>query len=173
MSRTITTKFEGLAELTRKLRATGAATQSVFREAAEAGAMVIQRHANANAPGPHIGIEVKVENTKRAVASVGPEKEKWFYRFHEKGTVAHRAIGKASNVNSRSFKRYLKRIGRSDLANTIRPMMRLGPPGTKIFAHRVQGVAKRPFLEPAIQRTDEIVEAVGEVYLRAIKEKTG
>lgn len=167
MSDTITAKFEGLDELTRRLRATGAATQSVFREAAEAGAQVIQRHANADAPGPHIGIEVKVESTVRAVASVGPKKEKWFYRFREFGTKEHGPRHKKTR-----FQSYLKKVGATVNDRRV-AMLRWYEGGQPIFARKVRGVSARPFLQPAVKRTDEIVEAVGEVYLQAIMEKTG
>jgi HK97 gp10 family phage protein len=166
MSGTITTKFQGLDELTRRLRATGAATQSVFREAAEAGGRVIQRHANANAPGPHIGIEVKVENAERAVASVGPKKEKWFYRFRELGTKEHGPKHKRTR-----FQSYLKKVG-ATVSDRRVSMLRWYVNGQPIFARRVRGVSAKPFLQPAMQRTDEIVDAVGEVYLQAIMEKT-
>lgn len=167
MSNAITTKFEGLDTLTRRLRATGAATQAVFLDAAEAGARVIQRHANANAPGPHIGIEVKAENAERAVASVGPKKEKWFYRFRESGTKEHGPKHKKTR-----FQSYLKKVG-ATVSDRRVAMLRWYENGQPIFARKVRGVSAKPFLQPAMQRTDEIVEAVGEVYLRAIREKTG
>ncbi len=168
---TITTRFEGLDALTRKLREVGAASRSVFREAAEAGAHVVQRHAIANAPGPHIGVEIEVESGTKATASIGPLKHKWFYRFREFGTKAHKA---KKGRGKRSFYSYLKKIGRSDLAATEPvPVMAWKQGGQSIFARKVRGVSAKPFLQPAIQRTDEIVDAVGAVYLRAIKEKTG
>jgi len=167
MSGTITTKFQGLDQLTRRLRAAGAATQSVFREAAEAGGRVIQRHANANAPGPHIGIEVKAENAERAVASVGPKKEKWFYRFREFGTKEHGPKHKKTR-----FQSYLRKVG-ATVSDRRVSMLRWYVNGQPIFARRVRGVSAKPFLQPAMQRTDEIVDAVGEVYLKAIMEKTG
>lgn len=167
MSNTITTKFEGLNELTRRLRAVGAASQSVFMKAATAGAQVVQRHANANAPGPHIGIEVKAENAERAVASVGPKKEKWFYRFREFGTKEHGPKHKKTR-----FQSYLRRVGAKVRDRRV-SMLRWYENGQPIFARRVRGVSAKPFLQPAMQRTDEIVDAVGEVYLQAIMEKTG
>jgi HK97 gp10 family phage protein len=167
MTGTITTKFEGLDDLTRRLRAAGAATRSVFREAAQAGGEVIQRHANANAPGPHIGIEVKAENAERAVASVGPKKEKWFYRFREFGTKDHGPKHKKTR-----FQSYLRRVG-ANVSDKRVSMLRWYQNGQPIFARRVRGVSAKPFLQPAMQRTEEIVEAVGEVYLRAITEKSG
>lgn len=166
MTDKITVTFEGLDDLTRRLQACGAATQAVFREAAEAGAQVVQRHANANAPGPHIGIEVVVENAGRAVASIGPKKEKWFYRFHEFGTKAHGPRHKKTR-----FQSYLKKVG-STVSDTRVPMLRWYEGGQPIFARKVRGVTARPFLRPAAQRVSEITDAVGEVYLRAILEKT-
>lgn len=167
MADTISAKFEGLDELTRRLRACGAGTQAVFREAAEAGARVVQRHANANAPGPHIGIEAAVENAGRAVASIGPKKEKWFYRFREFGTKEHGPKHKKTR-----FQSYLKKVG-STVSDKRVSMMRWYEGGQPIFARKVRGVSAKPFLKPAMERTEEIVEAVGEVYLRAILEKTG
>ncbi len=167
MTGTITTKFEGLDELTRRLRATGAATRSVFRDAAEAGGSVIQRHANANAPGPHIGIEVKAESADRAVASVGPKKEKWFYRFREFGTKAHGPKHKKTR-----FQSYLRKVG-ATVSDSRVSMLRWYQNGQPIFARRVRGVAAKPFLQPAMQRTEEIVDAAGKVYLQAIMDKTG
>lgn len=166
MSNTITTKFEGLDDLVRRLRAVGAATQTVFQDAAFAGAQVIQRHANANAPGPHIGIEVVVENADRAVASIGPKKEKWFYRFREFGTKEHGPKHKKTR-----FQSYLRRVG-ATVSDRRVAMLRWYEGGHPIFARKVRGVAAKPFLQPAVQRTDEIVEAVGDVYLQAIMEKT-
>jgi len=167
MSNTITTKFEGLDELTRRLRAVGAATHLVFREAAGAGAHVVQRYAIANAPGPHIGVEIQVESDTKVTASIGPLKHKWFYRFRELGTKAHGPKHKKTR-----FQSYLKKVG-STVSDRRVSMMRWYQGGQPIFARKVRGVTARPFLQPAMQRTDEIVEAVGEVYLRAIKEKTG
>ncbi|MDL1909695.1 hypothetical protein FBQ81_03225 [Chloroflexi bacterium CFX6] len=167
MTDTITTKFEGLDELTSRLRACGAATQAVFREAAEAGAQVVQRHASANAPGPHIGVEVVVESSGRAVASIGPKKEKWFYRFREFGTKGHGPKHKKTR-----FQSYLKKVN-STVSDKRVSMLRWYEGGQPIFARRVRGVSARPFLQPAMQRTDEIVDAVGDVYRRAILEKTG
>lgn len=167
MTDTITAKFEGLDELTRRLRAVGAGTQAVFREAAEAGAQVVQRHANANAPGPHIGVVVDVQSAERAVASIGPKKEKWFYRFREFGTKEHGPKHKKTR-----FQSYLKKVG-STVSDKRVSMLRWYEGGQPIFARKVRGVSAKPFLQPAMQRTDEIVEAVGEVYRRAILEKTG
>jgi hypothetical protein len=169
VSNNIQVTFPNLDDVTRRLRAVGAASQLVFRDAAEAGGRVVQKAAIANAPGPGIGIEVAAESSTRAVASVGPLKNKWFYKFHEKGTKAHKATGKGSE--SKSFQKYLKRIGRSDLASTIQPMMRLGPPGVAIFARKVKGHSGKLFMEPALKQVGEISAAVGEVYLDAILEK--
>ncbi len=167
----VSAKFVNLNDVTRRLREVGAAGERVFREAARSGGAVVQRHAIANAPGPHIGIEVTTESPTRAVVAIGPLKEKWFYRFRESGTKAHNAKG---SKESRSFKRYLKRIGREDLAATEPvPVMRFYSGGKPIFARRVRGVAKKPFMQPAIERVDDISTAVGKVYLDAIMEVTG
>lgn len=167
MSDTVTAKFTNLSDVTRRLRAVGAASQAVFREAAEAGGRVVQRYAIANAPGPHIGIEVSAESSTRAVARVGPLKTKWFYRFRETGTKEHGPKHKKTR-----FQSYLKKSG-SDLSDSRKSMMRWFVNGQPIFARKVRGVAKKPFMQPAIERVDEISDAVGEVYLQAILEKTG
>jgi HK97 gp10 family phage protein len=167
---TIRATFTNLDEITRRLRAVGAASESVFRQAAEAGARVVQNSAISNAPGPSIGVEVEVESSTRVVASVGPLKDNWYYKFFEFGTKAH----KAKATSAKRFKRYLNKIGRADLAASEPvPMMSWGQGGQAIFAKRVRGVAKKPFLEPAIQNVDGITAAVGDVYMRAILEKTG
>jgi len=167
VSDTVTAKFTNLSDVTRRLRAVGAASQAVFREAAEAGGRVVQRYAIANAPGPHIGLEVSAESSTRAVARVGPLKTKWFYRFRETGTKEHGPKHKKTR-----FQSYLKKSG-SDLSDSRKSMMRWFVNGQPIFARKVRGVAKKPFMQPAIERVDEISDAVGEVYLQAILEKTG
>ena len=167
MSDTITAKFTNLNDVTRRLRSVGAASQAVFREAAEAGGRVVQRYAIANAPGPHIGIEVKVESSTRSVAFVGPLKNKWFYRFRETGTKEHGPKHKKTR-----FQSYLKKSG-SDLSDNKKSMLRWFVNGQPIFARKVRGVSKKPFMQPAIERVDEITDAVGQVYLQAILEKAG
>lgn len=171
MSDSIKATFPNLDDVTRRLRAVGAASQSVFMQAAEAGGRVVQRAAIANAPGPHIGINVEAESGTRAVASVGPLKSKlaFFYRYFEFGTKAHKAKGTAED---RAFKKYLRKIGRQDLVNT-EPHMTMRSGGLWKTPKKVSGVTAKPFLRPAMERTNEIVEAVGNVYLAAIKEKTG
>lgn len=163
---TTSTRFEGLDALTQKLREVGAASQAVFMQAAETGGRVVQQAAIMNAPGPGIGIEVALEGGK-AVASIGPLKSKWFYRFREFGTKAHGPKHKQTR-----YQKDMKRagIGTSDKR---RSMMRWYAGGSPIFARRVRGVAAKPFLQPAMERTDAIVGAVGNVYMNAIREKTG
>lgn len=165
MSDAIRMDFNNLDEITRRLRAVGGASESVFRNAAEAGGRVIRTAALSNAPGPEIGIEVVVESSSRATVSVGPLKNKWFYRFFETGTKAHKARKSA-------FTKYLNRIGRTDLSAT-EPVPLMMWVGGRFFAKKVKGVAARPFMKPAMERVDEISDAVGQVYLQAILEKAG
>jgi len=165
MSDAIKMDFKNLDEITRRLRAVGGASESVFRNAAEAGGRVIRTAAISNAPGPSIGMEVMVESSSRATVSVGPLKNKWFYRFHETGTRAHKAKKSA-------FTKYLNRIGRSDLSATEPTPMMMWV-GGKFFAKKVSGIAARPFMKPALERVGEISDAVGAVYLQAILEKAG
>jgi HK97 gp10 family phage protein len=173
MSGTVKVTFQGLDTLTQRLRAVGAASQAVFCQAAEAGGRVVQSAAIANAPGPLIGLDVKAESNTRAVASVGPLRgnHSFYYRFFEFGTKAHSATGKADDTNSRSFKRYLKRIGRTDLASTVTPRMMMRSGGGWKTPQKVRGVAAKPFLRPAMERVEEITSAVGAVYEQAILEK--
>ena len=159
--------FPNLDAALRQMREVGAASQRVFRQAAETGGRVVQQAAIANAPGPGIGIEVEVESSTRAVASIGPLKSKWFYRFRETGTKAHGPKHKQT--------RYQKDIKRAGIGTSDkrRSMMRWYQGGSPIFARRVRGVAAKPFMRPAMERTGEITEAVGAVYMAAIREKTG
>lgn len=163
----VSARFVNLNDVTRRLREVGAAGERVFREAARSGGAVVQRHAIANAPGPHIGLEVITESPTRAVVAIGPLKEKWFYRFRESGTKEHGPRHKKTR-----FQSYLKKSG-STLSDSRKSMMRWYSGGKPIFARRVRGVAKKPFMQPAIERVDDISTAVGKVYLDAIMEVTG
>ncbi|MBK8211567.1 MAG: hypothetical protein IPK78_18080 [Rhodospirillales bacterium] len=49
--------------------------------------------ANAKAPGPHIEAEVVSATENRVTVAVGPDKEHWYYRFHERGAAAHEITG--------------------------------------------------------------------------------
>jgi HK97 gp10 family phage protein len=135
----------------------------VFRDAAEAGAKVVQSRANSDAPGPHIGIDVDIDG-QRAVAKIGPLKAKWYYRFREFGTQAHGAKRKSTR-----FQRWAKRQ-RISVTDTAKPAMRWFENGQPIFRRKVSGIPARPFLQPAMQHPGAIIEAVGAVYLKAIEE---
>jgi len=133
----------GDKEMLQALKRVGADVKRVHDAAIEAAAEIIQEAAIPNAPGPEIGREQE----SNAVWLVGPDKDKWYYKFFETGTPAH-------FVRPRSAK-----------------ALRWFAGGAQFSAgHEVSGVAARPFLRPAIDEHEgEAIKAAGEVIKKVLR----
>ena len=143
-----TVKIEGLDDLLRKLGNLGAEVSKELTAAVEEGAEIIQEAAISLAPGPEIGIEVEESTATRAQVAIGPEKDKWYYRFFEFGAVPHDIIGSP----------HVAFEGREGL------FVGRG-------AEKTGGVPAEPFLRPAFDANkDKARDRVGEVLAERIEE---
>jgi len=185
----LTIEPKSLAEFNRKLERLAQATrEAVVREALAGGGGVIQSAAEQKAPGPHIEFEVMkgselAKNWRSAGAqgikpdalyvAIGPDKEHWYYRFHEYGVKAHgvkkrkrtRKEIKARYAQGRTAYRSIKRqfAGR-------KPAMVFTIDGKLIFARKVKGYAAKPFLRPAADsQGPAAMQAIGAVLRREIE----
>lgn len=141
MSDTIRIELDGDKELMAKLSAMGIGAKAILEAAVSAGAELVRDLARERAPGPEIEMEVARSSATSATAAVGPDKEHWYYRFHETGAGAHPIKGKPFMVFE----------GES---GTVR---------TKAVAH--PGFGASPFLRPAIDgHEDDAADAMGEVF---------
>lgn len=127
---TVTVRLEGGEELLRKLNELDLNVKRELRAAGVAGAEEIRALANGMAPGPHVEIDV-VRTTGTVVeVAIGPDAEHWYYRFHERGAVAHEIHGAE----------LLAFDGASGLVITPR------------VSH--PGMAAQPFLRPAMDENE-------------------
>lgn len=127
-------------EVAAALKRAGVAPGAVLDAAIKAAADVVRDAAASAAPGPEIGIE----RVKEAEYDVGPEKERWYYRFFETGTQPH----EVSPRQARAL--YL---------------------GGDVFSagHVVGGMPAQPFLRPAVdEKSDAAADAAGQVIKRAL-----
>lgn len=128
----------------RKLKALGVNVNDVLDIAVEAAAVVIEEAARSDAPGP----EIDHERIKAGEWHVGPTKEKWYYRFFETGTVAHKVRPRKAQA------------------------LRFIENGSVVFSagHDVRGIPARPFLRPAAdEHGGEAVDEAGKVFKKAIE----
>lgn len=140
--------MEGGEELKAKLRALGQAVVRINREAALAGAEVIEDAAEMRAPGPHISKEVVRADENQAEVAIGPDKEHWYYQFTETGATRHEI--KAAKGGVLAF------LGDSGLVIT------------KKVDH--PGMAAKPFLRPAMNtQRDAAKDKAGEVFREEIE----
>lgn len=145
MPRNIVVRIEGGEELLRKLQQMGVDVKGALEAAALEGAEEIRRPANQDAPGPHIVAEVVEADKKGCMVDIGPDKDRWYYRFIELGAQAHEITGA--------------------------PLAFEGKEGT-VITGRVghPGMAARPFLRPAFDRhKDDAEKAVGERLRKVIE----
>lgn len=146
MADMIRVELQGDKELIAKLNAMGISTRAILEAAVSAGAAIVRDIAREQAPGPEIEMEVTKSSDESATALVGPDKDHWYYRFHEFGAGAHPEAGKPFMVFE----------GES---GTVR---------TKEVNH--PGMAAKPFLRPAIDgHEDKAAEAMGEKFRGAIE----
>lgn len=132
--------LEGGPELVAKLKEMGIRVQDVLEPAVQAGAMLVRDSASGQAPGPHIEMQTTKRTAKMVEVSVGPTKEKWYYRFAETGTSAH----------GPKKKRFMAFDG--------------------IFTTHVSGVPARPFLRPAADsQGDAATDRMGAEWRVAIE----
>ena len=149
MSSEIKVKLEGEKELLAALAALQMDVQDVLEAAVQAGAEVVKRAANQDAPGPNIEAETVERKSSHVTVAVGPDKEHWYYRFAESGTEAHEVTGK--------------------------PLAFIGDDGNWVFPTRIDhpGTEAEEFLESALERNSGAAEeAMGDEFRKAV-EKNG
>ena len=135
----IRVQIEGIEKVAAELKRRGANVQRGLEVIAQAGAVIIERQAAANAGGG-IGREMTHATTAKTAnaveVSVGPSKKAWFAHFVEFGTRAHPVKPRA---------RQALQIGDRFRARASHP-----------------GTTERPFLRPAVdQRQAEAQDAMG------------
>jgi HK97 gp10 family phage protein len=146
---TIRIELQGDQELLNKLAGLGISTKAILEAAVSAGATIVRDIAREQAPGPEIEMEVSRSSEESATALVGPDKEHWYYRFHETGAGSHPEAGKPVLVFE----------GES---GTVR---------TKAVDH--PGMAAKPFLRPAVDgHEEEAANAMGAKFRTAIEAVT-
>ena len=138
-----TIKVEGIEEIVAELQRRGGNVEAALEDICTAGAEVIADVLEATAPGS-VGDEIVIDTTKKRKDNVevvvGPSKEKWFARFFEYGTTAHKVTAK----NAKALKLYGGADG-LDYANSV----------------EVEGVDARPFMRPALDgHQDEAQDAM-------------
>jgi HK97 gp10 family phage protein len=142
-------EISGDRELKRKIEQLKGRARAALLDAAEAGAGIIKRAAEPNAPGPHI--EIGNEKVKGGVAEVeiGPDREHWYYRFFEFGAGQHEIKGS--------------------------PLVFEGNSGTVVTGKVSHpGMAAEPFLRPAADKNeDEVRDEAGKVFRREIDRIVG
>lgn len=185
----ITIEPKSLAEFNRKLeRLAKAVREEVVTLALAAGGAVIESAAEQRAPGPHIGVEVMkgselMKGWRSGAAqgikpnalyvAIGPDKEHWYYRFHEYGVKAH-SVTKRKRTRKEIDARIAQgREARSRLKRQFagkRPAMVFSIDGKLIFARKVKGYAAKPFLRPAADsQGPAAMQAIGAVLKREIE----
>jgi len=148
-------KIVGDAELKRKLDALGARARGALLDAAQAGGEVIQGDANRKAPGPHVVVGGEKVTGGRAEVSIGPDKDHWYYQFHETGAGGHE-IGPKK-----------KRKGKAIAFEGSNGLVVVG--GAK---H--PGIPANPFLRPAMDgNREQAKDAAGKVFRDEIDKLTG
>lgn len=185
----LTIEPKSLADFNRKMQKLAQATrEDVVRAGLAAGGAVVQSAAEQKAPGPYIGVEVvkgselmkgwrsgSAQGIKpnALYVAIGPDKDHWYYRFHEYGVKAHGVKSRkrtrkeitARSIQGRTAYRGLKRqfAGR-------RPAMVFSIDGKLIFARKVKGYAAKPFLRPAADsQGPAAMQAIGQVLKREIE----
>lgn len=142
---TIRIEVRNLDEVKRILEQLGPRANAALASAAEEGAQVLAAKVAANAPGPHIGYELRYNGGGRVIYWVGPDKAHFYYAFFETGTSAHRVKPRTAQA--------------------------LHWGGDAFSAgHTVGGVASTPFMRPAVDEgADEVGAAVGRVLVEALE----
>ncbi len=118
-----------------------------LKAAALAGAEVIRAAAEARAPGP-IEMEVVEADRAHALVEIGPDKEHWFYRFHETGAQPHEV--EPSHTGGLAFP--------GEEGEIVR----------RLIEH--PGLPARPFLRPAFDEQQEQATAATGAALRKVVE---
>lgn len=144
-SNRVVVEVQGADELISKLKALGENVRVARNDAAMAAADVWVKGMNDLAPGPHIDATIMTNTDRKVIVEVGPEPDRWYYRFFELGAQPHEitpAAKKALAYEGFVFKRV-----------------------------RHPGMPARPFMRPVADgQQDEAVSAFGR-HLAAIIER--
>jgi len=162
--------------------------KDVVTKALAAGGSIIHNAAEQKAPGPFIEYQVMygkelMRKWRSAGAqgikpdalyvAIGPDKDHWYYRFAEFGVQAH---GVKKRKRTRGEITARQRQGRAEYRNIRRqfagrsPAMAFYVDGKLIFARKVRGQPKKPFLRPAADsQGNAAIAAVGAVMKSEIE----
>lgn len=144
-SNRVVVEVQGADELIGKLKALGADVRAARNDAAMAAADVWVRGMNDLAPGPHIEGTIHTNTDRKVIVEVGPEPDRWYYRFFELGAQPHEITPSAKKA--------------------------LAYEGFVSKRVRHPGMPARPFMRPVADgKQDEVVEAFGR-HLAAIIER--
>ena len=141
MAAQLTYEIIGGPQLARTLHRLGVDVDKVLEAAVVAGAQIVERAAEPQAPGPHIEIGDPERDGSGVAVEIGPDRTHWYYKFPETGAVPHPIEARDSNV--------LRLFGRS------------GPEFRRRVAH--PGRPAAPFLRPALDQNERPIQmAVGD-----------
>lgn len=146
MGDTIRVELVGERELLAKLDSLGISAKRLLEEAVSAGAAIVRDAAREQAPGPEIEMELERSSETSATAEVGPDKDHWYYRFHEFGAGTHAIAGN--------------------------PLLVFDGDSGVVRTHEVShpGMAARPFMRPAMDgKQDEASDAMGKTFNAGIE----
>lgn len=149
MAKNVKVQIDGLDRLKTKLKAMDMKVGSVLAECLAQGTRIGSDDANGRAPeNDAVGVDILSRSTSHATVGVGISNKKWYLKFLETGTVAHKISTK--NANALVFE---------------------GSTGMVVIkAVQHTGLSAKPFLRPAIdENIHRIVDEVG----KAIREKAG
>lgn len=124
-------KLEGFGELVNDLKKMDADVNAILDDALRAGASVIERLADAKAPGPHIEQSEIKRTASKVEVEIGPDKEHFYYLFFETGATAHEI--RAGNAQALLFgglegDQYTSRVSHPGMAASpyLRPALDTG-----------------------------------------------
>lgn len=166
--------MEGGEELKAKLRALGQAVVGINREAALAGAEVIEDAAEMRAPGPYISKEVVREDENQVEVAIGPDKKHWYYQFIETGATSHEIKAGRSARREARQRDFFGVIANYDADKASISAARLAFVGSNglVITEKVNhpGMAARPFMRPAVnEKRDVAKDKAGEVFREEIE----
>lgn len=180
---------KSLAEFNRKLEKLAKVTrEEVTRAALDAGGGIIQNAAEQKAPGPYIGVEVMKGSALKKdwrsagaqgikddamYAAIGPDKEHWYYRFHEYGVKPHGVAKRKRTKKEISARAAQGRVAYRSLKKQFAgrsPAMVFRIDGKLIVTRKVKGFGAKPFLRPAADsQGGAAMQVIGQVLKREIE----
>jgi hypothetical protein len=155
-------KLNGADELVHKLNAIGRDAAAVLAEAARAGTLPMFQHAEQNAPGEGMTMEVTKAGHDQAIVLFGPDEEHFYYKFHETGVqpfevnmVKRRTRRTAIDIKKSKAKGKLIKVRGRRVGGDTQALLFDGQ-----YAKHMKrgGMAAQPFMRPAFdsKRADSL-----------------